>query len=129
LPALVALTLVPALVGDLRARLLAEIEADYALAARAQGLPERRIFRRHAWRNALVPALGRLGRRMGWLIGSAVLVGQVFALPGLGSLLIAGVVGRDDAVVRAAALIFALTVLASEFLASLLAASTPRRQP
>jgi peptide/nickel transport system permease protein len=130
LPALaVALTLMPALVGDLRARLLGELDADFAHAARAQGLPETHIFRRHAWRNALLPALVRLGRRMGWLIGSAVLVEQAFALPGLGSLLIAGVIGRDSLVVQAAALIFALLVVASEFVAGLLAASAPRARP
>jgi peptide/nickel transport system permease protein len=130
LPAIaVALTLMPALVGDLRARLLHELDADFAHAARAQGLPEARIFRRHAWRNALLPALVRLGRRMGWLIGSAVLVEQAFALPGLGSLLIAGVIGRDYPITQAAALIFALVVVASEFLAGLLAASAPRARP
>jgi peptide/nickel transport system permease protein len=130
LPALaIALTLVPALVGELRARLLDELDADHAHAARAQGAPERRIFRRHARRNALRPALVRLARRMGWLIGSAVLVEQAFALPGLGSLLIAGVIGRDYLVVQAAALIFALLVVASEFLAGLLAAAAPRARP
>jgi peptide/nickel transport system permease protein len=125
----IALTMAPTLIGELRARLLGELVSDHAAAARAQGLPERRIFLRHAFRNALRPAIIRLGRQAGWLLGSIILVEQAFALPGLGSLFVGAVLGRDYLVLQALALIFAVVVVAVDFLVDMLAAPRLLVQP
>jgi peptide/nickel transport system permease protein len=121
----IALTMAPTLIGELRARLLGELVSDHAAAARAQGLPERRIFLRHAFRNALLPAIIRLGRQAGWLLGTIILVEQAFALPGLGSLFVGAVLGHDYLVLQAITLFFAVVVVAVDFLVDMLAASQP----
>lgn len=112
----IALALSPVLIRNLRASLLAELEADHVTAARARGIPERRIFLRHVFRNSLIPTITLLGVNVGWLIGGTVVVEQVFSVPGLGSLMVASIFARDYLVVQAITLIFAVAVILTNFL-------------
>jgi peptide/nickel transport system permease protein len=117
LPALtIALALSPVLIRNLRASLLAEMQADYVTAARARGLSERAIFRRHVFRNSLIPTITLLGVNLGWLIGGTVVVEQVFSVPGLGSLMVSSIFARDYLVVQAVTLAFACAVILTNFL-------------
>jgi len=116
LPALtIALALSPVLIRNLRASLLAEVESDYVSAARSRGLPEAAIFRRHVFRNSLIPTINLLGVNVGWLIGGTVVVEQIFAIPGLGSLMVSSIFARDYLVVQAVTLVFAAGVIATNF--------------
>ena len=117
LPALtIALALSPVLIRNLRASLLAEMEADYVKAARSRGLSEAKIFRRHIFRNSLIPTITLLGVNVGWLIGGTVVVEQVFSVPGLGSLMVSSIFARDYLVVQVVTLAFALAVILTNFI-------------
>lgn len=116
LPALtIALALSPVLIRNLRASIIAEMEGDYVTAARSRGVPERRIFIKHVFRNSLIPTVTLLGINVGWLIGGTVVVEQVFSVPGLGSLMVSSIFARDYLVVQAITLAFAGAVILTNF--------------
>jgi peptide/nickel transport system permease protein len=117
LPALtIALALSPMLIRSLRVSMGREMAASHVIAARARGLPERAIFRNHVFHNALIPAVRLLGANIGWLVGSTVIVEQVFAVPGIGGLIVGSIFARDYLVVQAAALLMAVGVILGRFL-------------
>jgi peptide/nickel transport system permease protein len=116
LPALaIALALSAILTRNLRASLLAELDADHIAAARAKGLPARWIFVHHVLRNALIPTINLLGVNLGWLIGGTVVVESVFSVPGLGSLMVSSIFARDYMVVQAITLAFACATVLVNF--------------
>jgi peptide/nickel transport system permease protein len=116
LPALaIALALSAILTRNLRASLLAELDADHIAAARAKGLPARWIFVHHVFRNALIPTINLLGVNLGWLIGGTVVVESVFSVPGLGSLMVSSIFARDYMVVQAITLAFACATVLVNF--------------
>jgi peptide/nickel transport system permease protein len=79
----------------LRASLLDVLHADYVRTARAKGLREWVVLIRHAVRNALIPFVTVLGVQMGYLLGGTVITESVFALPGMGRLVLTSVLNRD----------------------------------
>jgi peptide/nickel transport system permease protein len=116
LPALaIALALSAILTRNLRASLLAELDADYVAAARAKGLPARWIFVRHVLRNSLIPTINLLGVDLGWLIGGTVVIETVFSVPGLGSLMVSSIFARDYMVVQAITMAFACATVLVNF--------------
>lgn len=116
----VALALSAVLIRNLRASLLMEMSADYVVAARARGQRENRIFWRHVLPNSLVPTLNLLAVNIGWLIGSTVVIESVFAIPGLGQLLVKAIFSRDYMVVQGVVMVFALATVAVNLLADVL---------
>jgi peptide/nickel transport system permease protein len=78
-----------------RSSMLEVLESRYILAARAKGLPERLVLRRHALPNALLPTITILAIDAGLLIGGVVVVETVFAYPGLGRLLVFAIEHHD----------------------------------
>jgi peptide/nickel transport system permease protein len=112
LPALtVAIAISPILIRSLRASLLEVLESDYIATARSKGLPERRVLIRHGLRNAVISMVTVLGVNIGFLVGGTLVVEQVFALPGLGQLMINSIFQRDFPVVQAITLAFAVMVV------------------
>jgi peptide/nickel transport system permease protein len=112
LPALtVALAISPILIRSLRASMLEVLESEYVATARSKGLPERRVLIRHALRNAVISMVSVLGVNIGFLVGGTLVVEQVFALPGLGQLMINSIFQRDFPVVQAVTLAFAVMVV------------------
>ena len=112
LPALtVALGLAPILIRSLRASLLEVLESEYVTTARAKGLSEKRVMRKHALRNAVISMVSVLGVNIGYLIGGTLVIEQVFALPGIGQLMINSIFQRDFPVVQAVTLVFAVMVV------------------
>lgn len=100
---------------------------DYVTTALATGLSRWRTLTRHAFRNSLFGFLSVLGLHLGALIGGTVIVEQVFALPGIGQLLLQGINLRDVAIVQAIVLLSAVaTVAISMCLDLLYAAIDPR---
>jgi peptide/nickel transport system permease protein len=112
LPALtVALGIAPILIRSLRASLLEVLESDYVVTARSKGIPERRVVRRHALRNAVISTVSVLGVNVGFLVGATLVIEQVYALPGIGQLMINAIFERDFPVVQAVTLVFAVMVV------------------
>jgi peptide/nickel transport system permease protein len=112
----------------LRGDLLEQIDGhDYMLAARARGIGPWRALLRHALPNSLFGLMTLVGLHLGALLGGAVIVEQIFALPGIGQLLLQSVNLRDIAVVQAVVLLLATaTVLANLTVDVLYAALDPR---
>jgi peptide/nickel transport system permease protein len=112
LPALtVALGISPILIRSLRAALLEVLESDFITTARSKGLPERRVLVRHALRNAAVSTVSVLGVNIGYLVGGTLVIEQVYALPGVGQLMINSIFQRDFPVVQAVTLVFSILVV------------------
>jgi peptide/nickel transport system permease protein len=112
LPSLtVGIALCPVVIRSLRASMLNVLGAEFITTARAKGIPGRRLFVRHVLRNAIIPAVTVLGINVGFLIGGTVIVEQVFAVPGIGSLMINSIFQRDFPVVQAVALVFGVMVV------------------
>lgn len=102
--------LAPVLLRSLRASLIETLSAEYIVAARARGLSERRILFKHVLRNSLIAMVTVLGVNIGFLISGAVVIENVFAIPGLGSLMVTSIISRDYPVVVALTLIFGIAV-------------------
>lgn len=96
------------LVRYVRSGVLEELPKAYVQQARAKGLGPTRVQRRHVLPNAIPDALTVLAAVIGYLLGGAVVVEQVFGWPGLGLLMFESITGRDYAVVQALALLSAL---------------------
>lgn len=112
LPALtVALALTPILIRSLRTSMIAVLDSDYVVTARAKGLTHRRIILSHTLRNAAVSSVTVLGVNVAYLVGSTLVVERVFALPGIGTLMLDSIFNRDFAVVQAVTLVFAVMVV------------------
>lgn len=118
LPALtLALSLSAVLMRNLRAAVIAVLRADYIAFARAKGLAPRLVLGRHVLRNALVSVVPLFGLNIGTLLGGAVITETVFAVPGVGSLMVDSIYGRDYPVVQGLTLVLAVLV-AAVFLAT-----------
>lgn len=92
---------------------------DYALAARARGVSERRVALNHAARNALVPLVTMLGLQAGAMLGGSVVIESVFGIPGFGRLAQEAVAGRDAPLLLAVVLVSALMVTLANLLTDL----------
>jgi peptide/nickel transport system permease protein len=111
LPALtLALSLSAVLMRNLRAALIEVLHAEFVSFARAKGLPRRLLLLRHVLRNALVSTVTLLGLHIGSLLGGAVITETVFAIPGIGRLMIDAIFARDYAVMQGATLVIAVLV-------------------
>jgi len=104
----------------LRSSLLEALGEDYVRTARAKGLAEWKIMRRHVLKNALLPVVTVLGLQLGTLIGGAVITEYVFALPGVGRLVVDAVFARDYPLVQGVVLLIALGFIACNLLVDLL---------
>ena len=120
LPALtVGFYLAPVLLRSLRSSLTETLSAEFVEAARARGLSESRVLFKHVLRNSLIAMITILGVNIGFLISGAVVVENVFAIPGLGSLLVTSIVSRDYPVIIALTLIFGVAVVLVNLLVDL----------
>ncbi|MGV1760108.1 ABC transporter permease [Rhizobium sp. A22-96] len=128
LPALtVALSLSTVLTRSLRAAMIESLKSDVATAARARGMPESIVFWRHVVPNSLVPTINLLAVNIGWLIGGTVVVESVFALPGMGQLLVRAIFSRDYMVVQGVAMVFACATVLVNFLADIVTVTADPR--
>ena len=103
-----------------RSTMLEIIRQDYVRTAHAKGLAPGTVHVRHALRNALLPILTVTGVQFGHLLGGSVIVESIFVLPGLGSMLVDGVLSRDWVVVQTLVTIFAASVVVLNLLVDLL---------
>jgi peptide/nickel transport system permease protein len=91
-----------------RSTMLEVLGQDYIRTARAKGLVERLVVVRHGLRNALIPIVTVVGVQAGYLLGGAVLTETVFAWPGVGTLMVQGILARDFPLVQGCVLVIAL---------------------
>lgn len=103
-----------------RAQMLEVLRQEYVRTARAKGLNEWGVVFRHALRNAVIPVVTLLGLQMGVLIGGAVVLENVFNLPGMGRYLLQSLNDRDYPVVQAVVLLFAALIIFSNLIVDLL---------
>jgi peptide/nickel transport system permease protein len=121
LPAVtLGLALAAVVTRTLRSSMLEALTEDYVRTARAKGLSEWRVMRGHVLRNALIPVVTVLGLQLGTLIGGAVITEYVFALPGVGRLVVDAVFARDYPLVQGVVLLIAVGFIASNLVVDLL---------
>ena len=96
---------------QMRSSMLETIQQDYIRTAWSKGLSEPWIIFKHAMKNSLIPVITLMGIGVGMIFGGSVLVETVFAIPGVGSLLVSSIFGQDYVVVQAITLVIAVVVL------------------
>ena len=104
----------------IRSSMLEVLEADYMRTAASKGLPVRVLLLRHAFPNALIPVITVVGIAFALLISGAVVVENVFAIKGLGRVLIQGITNRDYPVVQGAVLVVSAFFVLSNLIVDLL---------
>jgi peptide/nickel transport system permease protein len=110
-----ALPVVSTLARIVRSAMIEALGQDFVRTARAKGLPERVVVFRHALRNALIPFCTSVGIMAGYLFGGSVVVEQVFALPGLGRLMVGAIAERNYPLIQAAILLATATFVLVNF--------------
>jgi len=121
LPAItLGLALAAVITRTLRSSLLDALTEDYVRTARAKGLSEWRVIWSHVLKNALIPVVTVLGLQLGTLIGGAVITEYVFALPGVGRLVVDAVFARDYPLVQGVVLLIAVGFILSNLIVDVL---------
>ena len=121
LPSLaLALGLTAVVMRMTRSSLLEVLSQDFIRTARAKGVHERWVLYRHALRNALMPIVTIVGIQTGHLLGGAVIIEQIFGLPGLGWFLLNAIYQRDYPAVQAGVLILAIIFVLTNLVVDLL---------
>ncbi|WP_341909905.1 ABC transporter permease [Ferrovibrio terrae] len=103
-----------------RSSVLEVLREDFVRTARAKGLSRQAVLWRHVLRNALIPVITVIGLQFGNLLAGAIVVEQVFSLPGLGRLIFQAISNRDIEVVKAAVVLLAFTVVTVNFIVDVL---------
>ncbi len=99
------------LMRNLRSSILEVLNAEYVDFARAKGIRPRLVLTKHILRNALISTVTLFGLSIGQLMGGAVITETVFAIPGVGRLMVDAIFGRDYAVVQGLTLAFAIVIM------------------
>jgi len=103
-----------------RSAMLDVMNQDYVRTARAKGLSERVTLITHTLKNAMLPIITVIGLQLGFLLGGAVVVEEVFAVPGVGRLLIYGIGNRDYPLIQGVVMIFAVSFIMINLVVDLL---------
>lgn len=106
----VSLTALALVARMTRAAMVEALLEDYVRTARAKGLLEQVVLYRHALRNALIPVVTVIGIRFGYLVGGAIVTETVFAIPGVGRLIVLAVNARDFPIVQGSVLLIAVAI-------------------
>jgi peptide/nickel transport system permease protein len=115
-----ALLLAGVIIRLVRVNVIQTMKGDYVEAARARGIPERRVVRKHAFRNALVPVITVIGLQVALTLSGAVLTERTFNWPGLGTELVQYVYSRDYIAVQGLVTFFAIVVVIVSVLVDIL---------
>jgi peptide/nickel transport system permease protein len=118
--ACVGLSVTAMVMRQTRAAMIQAISEDYVRTARSKGASEPVVLVSHALPNAVNPVITVVGLQVGTLLGGAVITEMVFSLPGLGKMLVDGILNRDLPVVQGACLVAVLFVIAVNFLVDIL---------
>ena len=102
-----------------RASVMEVMQSHYVRTAILKGMPMRRVIARHVLPNSMLPTITIIAQNFGWMLGGLIIVENVFAYPGLGQLMLTGMVTRDVPLLEAVALIIAGTYALSNMVADL----------
>jgi len=102
-----------------RSALMEELGKDYARTARAKGRTQSEVVLRHCLKNALIPIITLVGIEAGYLFGGAIIIEEVYAMPGVGRLLLGAINQRDYALVQGTILFIALNFVFINLIADL----------
>jgi peptide/nickel transport system permease protein len=111
----------------MRSSVLDTLDQDYIRTARAKGLTRRQAITRHALRNAMIPVLTIIGMQFSFLLAGAIIIENVFFLPGLGRLIFQGITQRDLIVVESVVMLLVFAVITVTFLVDLAYAAVDPR--
>ena len=103
----------------MRSSLIETLDQDYIRTARAKGLSQRQAILRHALRNALIPVMTIIGLQFSFLLAGAIIIENVFFLPGLGRLIFKGITQRDLVVVESVVMLLVFAVVVVTFIVDL----------
>lgn len=103
-----------------RSGMIDTLTSDYVRTARLKGMSEYKVISKHALRNGLLPTITVLALNVGYLMGSIVIVEEVFSFPGLGRLIVRAIQGRDLPVIQATVLVAATAYVIANFAADIL---------
>ena len=103
-----------------RASMVEELSKEYVITARAKGLTERMVKYKHALRNGLLPVVTIAGIQLGYMLGGAIIIEQVFSLPGLGRLFLTGIYQRDFPIIQGGVMFVAFAFSLINFLVDIL---------
>jgi peptide/nickel transport system permease protein len=106
----------PIFVRISRASVIETMREDYITTARAMGISERRVFSRHALRNALLPTVTVAGMTLGFVLTGAIMTETVFSWPGIGMLMWQGILNRDYPILMGVFLFASISVVVASFL-------------
>jgi peptide/nickel transport system permease protein len=101
----VSLPMIAGLTRILRSSLLEVLNSDYVRTARSKGLAERPVLYKHALRNAMIPVVTVIGVQLGYLLSGVVVIEQVFAIPGIGRLIIGAINQRNYPLIQGIVLV------------------------
>ena len=102
-----------------RASMVEELSKEYVITARSKGLTERMVKFKHALKNALLPVITVAGIQLGYMLGGAIIIEQVFSLPGLGRLFLFGVYQRDFPLIQGGVIFVAMIFSLINFIVDL----------
>jgi len=91
-----------------RSALLETVDKDFVRTAHGKGVPNNKVQFRHILRNSLIPIVTMTGIQFGYLLGGAVIVEKIFALPGMGRQILDAIMKREYATVQSSVMIFAI---------------------
>ncbi len=120
LPSVILSTgLATSLMRLMRTTMLDVLRQDYVRTARAKGLTEPRVVSHHAVRNAVIPVITLLGVQIAFLLGGSVIVETIFAIPGVGRLLVASIARRDYPIIQGIVVVIGMFVMFTNLLVDL----------
>ena len=93
-----------------RSSMLEVIRQDYIRTARAKGLPEGKVIRKHALRNAIIPVITMIGVQLGMIVGGSVVVESIFSIPGIGTYLMTAINNRDYNAIQGCVVVLSLSI-------------------
>ncbi len=114
-----SLMTVALLARNLRNGVVDILKMDYIAFAKSKGLDDKVIKNRHIIRNAMIPYVTLIAMRAAYMLGGSIIIETVFALPGVGALMVQSIYGRDYTVIQGVVLIFALAVIIVNILTDL----------
>jgi peptide/nickel transport system permease protein len=112
----------------MRAAMIEVLTSDYIRTAKAKGVRDATVVRRHALKNATIPYLTVGAVEFGFLFGGVVIIEDIFRLPGIGSLVLVGIINRDYPVLIGSALVITVVVLAANMIVDIAASLLDPRQ-
>ena len=101
---------------QMRSSMLETISQDYIRTAWSKGLRERTVVIKHALKNSLIPVITLIGLGVGMIFGGSVLIETIFAIPGIGRLMVSSIFGQDYVVVQGITLVISVSILLANLL-------------